>query len=270
MTTIAVLGSGNMAGAIARRLADHDPSLEMRLTTRTRVPNWAEGRAAVEHRALSEDAGATAWAVDGADVVILGVKPAQILDLATEVGPMLADGALVVSVAAGVRLEAMRAALPGHARLVRTMPNTPVQIGRGVTALAVEDGAGSDVVQQAVALLAPTGLVEVLPEDDINAFSAVVGSGPAYAFYVVEALEAAARDLGLDSDLARRVVTAMLSGSLAYLAESGEEPAELRRQVTSPGGSTAKAIDVFDERNLTAILTDALNAARDRNAEMGA
>ncbi|WP_062076637.1 pyrroline-5-carboxylate reductase [Demequina globuliformis] len=270
MTTVAVLGTGNMAGAIAKRLADADPTVHQRLTTRTRVPEWASGLSHVEHRALAQDAGATRWAVEDADVVIVGVKPAQVRDLLTEVGPMLAEGALVLSVAAGIRLESMRAALPAHVRLVRSMPNTPTAIGRGVTAIAIETDADSAVAREAAELLAPTGLVEVLPEASIDAFSSVCGSGPAYAYYFVEALEAAAADLGLDDDLAQRVVPAMLAGSLAYLGEAGQCPAQLRRQVTSPGGSTAKAIETFEAEDLQGTVVRALRAAFARNADMGA
>lgn len=270
MTTIAVLGAGNMAGAIARRLAATGPQTTVRLTTRTRVPEWAAELDNVEHRALESDPTATAWALAGADVVLVGVKPVGVIDLLHEIAPLIAPGAVVVSVAAGVRLAPMRAALPAHARLVRTMPNTPVAVGRGVTAVAIEDDAPAEVLADAVALLEPTGLVEPLPESSIDAFSAVCGSGPAYAYYVVEALRDASARLGLPAELAERAVPAMLAGSLAYLEQSGEEPAELRRQVTSPGGSTAQAIGVFDDRDLKGLIADGLEAARLRNVEMGA
>ncbi|WP_152647935.1 pyrroline-5-carboxylate reductase [Demequina sediminicola] len=270
MTTVAVLGTGNMAGAVARRLADADPELNLRLTTRTRVPAWAEGREHVEHRALENDPNATAWALDGADFVIIGVKPVGVIDLLTEIGPTLKDGAVVISVAAGVRLAPMRAALPAHAGLVRTMPNTPTAIGQGVTAVAIEEDADPAIQERAVELLAPTGLVEALPEAQIDAFSAVCGSGPAYAYYLVEALRAGAERVGLPADVAARTVPAMLAGSLSLLEDSGEEPTEMRRQVTSPGGSTAEGIRTFDERNLTGLIADALEAARVRNVELGA
>ncbi|WP_084102590.1 pyrroline-5-carboxylate reductase [Demequina sp. NBRC 110051] len=265
LRTVAVLGAGNMAGAIAQSLAGAGDVESIRLTTRTREPEWASEFATVEHRALSVDQGATAWALDGADAVILGVKPYQIVELCSEIAPLLAPGAVVISVAAGVRLEPMREALGEGARVVRAMPNTPTAIGRGVTALAGDE---ADCVAAAT-LLAPTGLIEIVDESLVNAFAAVAGSGPAYAYAFVEALEAAAVRMGFAGDQATRVVTATMLGSMAYLDGSEHDAAELRRQVTSPGGSTAEALRVFGERDLNATVADALAAALARNEEMG-
>ncbi len=221
--TVAVLGAGNMAGAIAQSLAAAGEVDRLRLTTRTREPEWAAEFAHVQHRALSVDEGATAWALDGADAVILGVKPYQIVELCEELAPLLAPGAVVISVAAGVRLEPMRGALGESVRVVRAMPNTPTAIGRGVTALA-GDQADCDA---AAALLAPTGLIEIVDEALINAFAAVAGSGPAYAYAFVEALEAAAVQMGFPADQATRVVTATMLGSMAYLDGSAHDAAEI-------------------------------------------
>lgn len=263
---VTVLGAGNMAGAIAQSLAAAGDVESIRLTTRTRQPTWADRFAHVEHRALSVDEGATAWALSGAHAVILGVKPYDIVELCGHIAPLLGPDTLVVSVAAGVRLEAMRGALSDGARVVRTMPNTPTAIGRGVTALA-GDPADCEAV---AALLAPTGLVEIVDESLVNAFSSVAGSGPAYAYAFVEALEAAAVGMGFEPEQAERVVAATMLGSLAYLDVSEHDAAELRRQVTSPGGSTAEALRVFAERDLAGLVSDALAAALKRNGEMGA
>ncbi|WP_084130370.1 pyrroline-5-carboxylate reductase [Demequina sp. NBRC 110055] len=270
LRTVAVLGAGNMAGAIAQSLAGAGDVESIRLTTRTREPEWAGGLSHVEHRALSVDEGATAWALDGADAVILGVKPYQIVELCEEIAPLLGTDAVVISVAAGVRLEPMREALGegergAGVRVVRAMPNTPTAIGRGVTALA---GEPADCAA-AASLLAPTGLIEIVDESLVNAFAAVAGSGPAYAYAFVEALEAAAVSLGIPTEQATRVVTATMLGSMTYLDGSPHDAAELRRQVTSPGGSTAEALRVFGERDLNATVADALAAALARNEEMG-
>lgn len=265
LRTVAVLGAGNMAGAIAQSLAGAGAAARIRLTTRTREPAWSASFAHVEHRALSVHEGATAWALDGADAVILGVKPYQIVELCEEIAPLLVPGAVVISVAAGVRLGPMREALGDGVRVVRAMPNTPTAIGRGVTALA---GEPADCAA-AAALLAPTGLIEMVDESLVNAFAAVAGSGPAYAYAFVEALEAAAVSLGIPTEQATRVVTATMLGSMTYLDGSPHDAAELRRQVTSPGGSTAEALRVFGERDLNATVADALAAALARNEEMG-
>ncbi|WP_061960599.1 pyrroline-5-carboxylate reductase [Demequina flava] len=266
--SIAVLGGGNMAGAIARRLLSTAPYRRMRVTTGSSVPEWVADGAAAEHRAVSADPEANLWAVDGADVVILGVKPKGIVDLAAEIAPALQPGALVLSVAAGTRLDAMDAVLPDTARLVRTMPNTPTAIGRGTTLVCALPG-NDDALADAEAVLAPTGVVERIDEHLIDAFTAVTGSGPAYVFYFAQALREAAISMGADYDQASRIVPAMFSGAVAYMEEAGELPETLRQQVTSPGGSTAAAVAVFDERDLFRTVGDALNAARRRNIELG-
>ena len=138
---VAVLGAGNMAGAVAQAIAAGGTAAQVRLTTGSSVPEWAATFEHVTHRALAQDADANREAAAGADVVILGVKPHAILDLAREIAPALDPGALVISVAGGVTLERLTGALPSHSIPVRTMPNTPVAVGRGITAYALAAGA---------------------------------------------------------------------------------------------------------------------------------
>lgn len=266
---VAVLGAGSMAGAIAKAIVGAGTASQVRLTTGSSHPEWAAGLSQVTHRSLAEDPQANLAAASGADVVILGVKPHAIAPLAREVAPALAPGALVVSVAGGVTLDALAEALPAHVAAVRTMPNTPVAVGRGITAYAIAPGAPPDAESRLRALLAPTGTLEALDEPLIDGFSAVVGSGPAYVYAIVEALRAAAVEQGLDEDVAARLVPEMIAGSLAYLAASGREPGELREEVTSPGGSTAQALGVFDERGLAQVMRDGVAAAAARARELG-
>ena len=264
---IAVLGAGNMAGAIVRRLAHGDA--EFRLTTRSSRPAWIDGLPAVTHAALADSPRANVQAVTGAEVVILGVEPGQIVALCAEIADALAKNAMVVSVAAGVTLAAMSGALPAGTALVRTMPNTPVEVGRGVTGFAVADGAPPDTGARVLELLKPTGDVEELAEELIDGFSAVVGSGPAYVYAIVEALQVAALEQGLTPAQAERVVPAMMSGALAYLETRGEDAAQLREQVTSPGGSTEQALVTFADRGMADALVAGVAAAAKRAGELG-
>ncbi len=266
---VAVLGSGNMAGALARRWAHADPALQLRLTTHSSAPSWAAPLTNVSHAAVTDDPAANISAVTEAEIVVLGVKPGAIIDLAREIADALAPGTLVVSVAGGVRIADLTAVLPAHAVVVRSMPNTPVSIGRGVTAYALAPGASLTADARVRELFAPTGEVEQLDESLIDAFSAVVGSGPAYVYAVIEALTAAALEAGLSADQAGRMVPAMVGGAVAYLEASGREAAELREEVTSPGGSTAAALAAFAEHGLDQAVAAGVAAATARAKELG-
>ncbi|WP_061964103.1 pyrroline-5-carboxylate reductase [Demequina aurantiaca] len=266
---VAFLGAGNMAGAIAQGIASEPGAPRIRLTTGSSRPAWIDGLSQVSHESLADAPDANLRAVEGAAVVILGVKPYAIVELAEAISPALAEGTLVISVAGGITLDTLRSALPDHVEVVRAMPNTPVAVNRGVTAIAVVPGTAPEVLERAAALLAPTGSVEVLDEDLIDAFSAVVGSGPAHVYYFVEALRAAAVEQGLSAEVAARVVPAMIGGAIEYLESTGRAPEDLRREVTSPGGSTAEAIAVFDDRDLKAVVGAGIAAATAKAKSMG-
>lgn len=257
-----------MAGAIVRRLAAVGDS-EFRLTTRSTRPEWVSTLPRVSHAALSRSPDANVAAVTGADVVILGVEPGEIVPLAQEIAPALSPHVLVVSVAGGVTLADLAHALPPGAALVRTMPNTPVEVGRGVTAYALAPDAPHDTGGRIRELLAPTGDLEELAEPLIDGFSAVVGSGPAYVYAFVEALQQVAVAQGLTPTQAQRLVPAMMSGALDYLAAHGDDVSVLRERVTSPGGSTAQALAVFKDRGMADAVVAGVTAAAKRAGELG-
>lgn len=257
-----------MAGAIVRRLAAVGDA-EFRLTTRSTQPAWVDALPRTSHTALSRSSGANIAAVRGADVVVLGVEPGEIVPLTREISPALSPRALVVSVAGGVTLADLAGALPAGVAAVRTMPNTPVEVGRGVTAFAVAPGAPSDTGARVRALLASTGDLEELAEPLIDGFSAVVGSGPAYVYAIVEALQQAAVAQGLTPAQAERMVPAMMSGALDYLAAHGGDVSRLRERVTSPRGSTAQALAVFEDRGMAHALVAGVAAAAERAGELG-
>ncbi len=270
MTTLpplAVLGAGSMAGAIVRGLiaAGVDPA-SVTVSTRSTASAdvWrAEGVRAI---ALEERADANAAAVEGAGVVLLGVKPAMIVDTLREVAGALAPDAVVVSVAAGVTTATMEGVVPNP--VVRTMPNTPALVRRAVTGIAAGSRSGEAELALARELFEAVGVVVELPEDRIDALSAISGSGPATVYFLVERLTETAERLGFARDDARLMAEQTLVGSALLLESTGEEPAELRRRVTSPKGTTERLIAVLEEAGLADVFERAAEAAIARAREL--
>jgi pyrroline-5-carboxylate reductase len=196
---------------------------------------------------------------------VIAVKPQHIPTLLGQLSDMPA-GSIVISVAAGVTARTFIDALPG-VEVIRAMPNTPARIGQGMTGVAGEY-ASKDAVRWAVELLGSVGRVVVLPESSLDALTAVSGSGPAYVFLLAEAMIAGATSLGLTEQEAKALVVATVQGAGMLLGQSGLDPAELRRQVTSPGGTTQAALEVFEDRAFRDIVASAMAAARDRSIEL--
>lgn len=215
-------------------------------------------------------ADANSLAAAGADVILAAVKPMYITKVLAEVAPVLVPNALVVSVAAGITCAAMEAALPENVAVVRSMPNTPAFVGRGVTGLAAGSRANSSQVTLASSLFETVGKVVVLEESQIDALSAISGSGPAYVFLLVEKLIEAAKALGFDEPTAKLLVSETFIGSSMLLGASDQEPQELRRQVTSPKGTTERAIARLEEADLARVFTEATAAAVARAKEIAA
>jgi pyrroline-5-carboxylate reductase len=216
-------------------------------------------------------------AIAGAVLVVLAVKPQQMRDAARAVAPHLAgepgpaaSSPVVLSIAAGIRLADLGRWLNGHERLVRAMPNTPALIGKGISgafAAPSVDAGGRALVSSVLA--AAGEQIWVDDESMLDAVTAVSGSGPAYVFYFLEALEAAARDLGFAPADARRLAYATFGGSIALAQASDAEPATLRAQVTSKGGTTERAIASLEAAAVKAGIVAAVKAAAQRAAEMG-
>ena len=216
-------------------------------------------------------------AIAGAALVVLAVKPQQMRDAALTLAPHLAGdpapvvlSPVVLSIAAGIRLPDLGRWLNGHERLVRAMPNTPALIGKGISgafAAPSVDAGGRALVSSVLA--AAGEQIWVDNEAMLDAVTAVSGSGPAYVFYFLEALEAAARDLGFAPADARRLAYATFGGSIALAQASDAEPATLRAQVTSKGGTTERAIASLEAAAIKAGIVAAVKAAAQRAAEMG-
>ncbi len=207
-------------------------------------------------------------ATKGSSMVILGVKPVGILDLAREISPALAKDTLVVSVAAAVSIAQLEAALPEGQPVIRTMPNTPARLGRGVISVSPGTHCTPEQLEKAKKALAGAGTVVEIPEEQVDALSAISGSGPAYAFYLAEAMAAAGVELGLDQELSVMLARETVAGAGFMLAEPGADPTALRIAVTSPKGTTERAIAAFDDGGIPRIIADGTRAAAARAAEI--
>lgn len=270
LPTTAVLGAGAMGGAIVSgMLAPHvTVTGGIRVTNRSREKAAATARPGVVSLALADDADANRVAVDGARIVIAAVKPAMILDLLREVADALAADAIVVSVAAGITTAAMEAVLPERVVVLRAMPNTPAHVGLGVTGIAPGVRATDADTTLIESLFRTVGETITLTEDRIDALSAVSGSGPAYVFLFMEKFTEAAVGLGFTVAEARLMVESTFRGASELLAQSPSSPTELRRQVTSPQGTTERAIAVLDKADLTELFERATAAAIARAREL--
>ncbi|MDR2256735.1 MAG: pyrroline-5-carboxylate reductase [Arthrobacter sp.] len=268
--TIAFLGTGNMNGAILRGLlAAGHPADALRATTRSEASAAAlSEETGVAARAAGEDPQGNLWAVEDADVVVLGVKPVGIAELARLIAPRLRPETVVLSVAAAITLATLEAALPAGQPVVRTMPNTPLQVGAGAVGLSRGTHADDAAVARATAVFGASGQVFEVPESQIDAVSAVSGSGPAYAFYLAEAMADGGVALGLDRELAVKLAAATVAGAGRMLEADGVDPAALRRAVTSPNGTTERAIAVFDARGVREAIAEGERAATDRATQL--
>ena len=273
LPAIAILGAGSMGRAILQgllsphvhvaagiRITNRRPEAAADFDTEPRVSAWV----------TSTNVHANREAVRGAAVVIVAVKPADVEALLAEVAADLDDAAVVVSVAAGKTLQQLQRAAGDTRAVMRAMPNTPAQIRRGVTGIAVGDHvsvAQRDLVES---VFATVGSVVVVDEERLNALTSISGSGPAYVFYLIEQWEQAARELGFSHAEAALLVRETVRGAAELVLASGEEPEELRRRVTSPNGTTERAIGVLQQAHFAEILDEAMQAAIARAREIAA
>jgi pyrroline-5-carboxylate reductase len=268
---IAFLGCGSMNEAILGGLleAGTDPADVVATVRRAgRASELADRYHGITAIAGEEEPENNRQATKGSAVVILGVKPVGITDLAREISPALSPDTVVVSVAAAVSIAQLEAALPAGQPVIRTMPNTPAKLGRGVVSVSPGTHCTPEQLQKVKDILHGAGTVVEVPEDQVDALSAISGSGPAYAFYLAEAMASAGEELGLDRELSLLLARETVAGADLMLAEPGADPAALRKAVTSPNGTTERAIATFDEQGIPAIIAAGARAAADRAAEI--
>ena len=205
-----------------------------------------------------------------ADIVVLAIKPQSFVQAAPEVRRFVGPETLVLSVMAGVTLAKLSKEM-GAARAIRAMPNTPGRIGQGVTAYVASPACSAEDRQLVEQVLEPLGSVEPLSSERLmDVVTAVSGSGPAYVFLLAEVLAAAAEQEGLDKDVAMRLASRTVAGAGALMLQTGESPSVLRKQVTSPGGTTEAALDVLGAADgMPALLRRAVSAAAQRSRDLG-
>ena len=268
---IAFIGTGQMATALAagfvrelllsEQISGYDPLEESRVAFAAKVGEGVR---------LSDSA---TEAVNGANVVILAVKPQVMHDaikpLAESIMVRGESTPLVVSIAAGISLARLEQSLPHGTRVIRVMPNTPCLIGRGASGLATGSAATSEDAGLICELLATVGLVEVVPEPLLDAVTGLSGSGPAYVFQIIEALSDGGVKMGLPRATATRLAAQTLAGAAEMLLSTGQHPGVLKDSVTSPGGTTIAGLHAMEQGGVRAALIDAVEAATLRSRELG-
>lgn len=204
------------------------------------------------------------------DVVLFAVKPQQMREAARSCG-LAKDGNLVVSIAAGITLTSLARWLGGYQRMIRAMPNTPALIGEGITGLYAMPGTAESDMRDAETILGAVGAtVRIGEADKMDAVTAVSGSGPAYVFFFIEALEQAAKELGLSGEVARKLALHTFSGAAKLAASSPDPVSELRERVTSKGGTTEAALASMARDHVREAIVRAIHAANARGRELGA
>jgi pyrroline-5-carboxylate reductase len=261
--TVAILGAGVMGETLLSGLIRAGRPVDDLLVGEKRADRAAE---------LVERYGVTVLsnidAATKADTLALVVKPQDMADLLGEIAPHVRRGQLIVSLAAGITTAFIETHLPEGVAVVRVMPNTPALVDEGMAAISRGSHCDEAHLVEAEALMASTGRVIRVPEKQQDAVTAISGSGPAYLFFVVEAMIEAGVHLGLPRATAAELVVQTVVGSAKLLRETGEHPVVLRERVTSPGGTTAAAIRELEDHKVRAAFLTALEAARDRSRQL--
>lgn len=260
------LGAGKMAGALAKGFlqaglvsADHliasDP--------------YEAARVALGQETGAKTTTQNADVLKFADVILLAVKPDQVNGVLAEARPHLTSRHLLLSIAAGVPLARMEAALPEGARVVRVMPNTPALVGASASAFALGKAARPEDAELAQKLFSSVGVAYAVKESLLDAVTGLSGSGPAYAFLIMEALSDGGVAAGLPRDIATKLAAQTLLGSAKLLLETGLHPGALKDMVTSPGGTTIEGLHELEKGGVRAALINAVRAATDKSKKLG-
>jgi pyrroline-5-carboxylate reductase len=263
---IAFIGGGNMGEAMISAILSKEISSPRDIT----VGDISENRRQYlkkEYDVIVIDT--IRQAAESGEVIVLAIKPQNASDVMTELNGLIRPGTLVLSIMAGVKIETIRRGL-NHNLIVRVMPNTPAQIGEGMSVWTATEEVTGQQREWASSILGAMGKeVYVQDEDSIDKATAVMGSGPAYFFLFVESLVDAAINIGMSREMATELVLQTMLGSGLYIQKSGKPPAELRKMVTSPGGTTAEALNVFEKEEFPRIITQAVTAAYEKAKKLG-
>lgn len=258
--TVAIFGAGVMGETLLSGLIRSGRATGELLITERRADRAAALESAYGVRAVDNLAAASA-----ATTLLLVVKPQDMAALLAEIRPYVSAGTLVVSLAAGITTAFLEERLPPGSSVVRVMPNTPALVDQGMAALSRGQHCTDAHLEEAMDLLRSCGKAMEVPEHYQDAVTAISGSGPAYVFYVVEAMIEAGVVLGLPRVMATELVVQTLYGAATMIRETGQHPTVLREQVTSPGGTTAAALRQLDDHKVRAAFIDAMEAAAARS-----
>ncbi|MCE7481847.1 MULTISPECIES: pyrroline-5-carboxylate reductase [Microbacterium] len=273
LPSLAFLGAGSMGGAILQGVVASGIAVDGGITATNRTAAKSESLTDLEGVtaiALEDQPDGNTEAAASARIILVGVKPAMVADLLREIAPVLREDAIVVSLAAGISLASFAEVLGSDVSVIRSMPNTPATVGKAVTGIAANSAASEDEVAVVRRLFELVGSVVEVPEEKIDALGTISGSGPAYVFLLIEELTKAAIGKGFGEADARLIVEQTFIGATALLDVSGENPAELRRRVTSPKGTTERAIAVLQDAHLDEVFAKATDAALARSHELAA
>jgi pyrroline-5-carboxylate reductase len=263
--TVAVLGAGKMGEALlSGMLRAGRPAGELLFTERH------EDRAQELTEKFGVEAVSSVQAAERADTLLVAVKPQEIVALLDDLAPAVTPRNLVISIAAGIPTTVFEKRLADGTPVVRVMSNTPVFVDEAMSAISAGAHAGEEHLVRTEELLRPVGKVIRIPEEQLDAVTALSGSGPAYFFFLVEAMIDAGILLGLPRAIAAELIVQTAIGSAIMLRDSGEHPVQLREAVTSPGGTTIAAIRELENHGVRAAMLSALEAARDRSRELAA
>jgi len=264
MDTLAIFGGGKLGEALVSGLLRGPRTVEDVVVCERHLD-----RAAYLTETFGVPAVTSAEATRRSAVLLIAVKPQDIAALLDDLAPNVRPEHTVVSVAAGIPTARIERALPAGTPVVRVMPNTPALVDQAMSAISAGRHAGPEHLAVAETILASVGKVVRVPEEYQDAVTALSGSGPAYFFFLVEAMIDAGILLGLPRTLAADLIVQTALGAATMLRDSGEHPVQLREAVTSPGGTTISAIRELERHGVRAALIDAIEAARDRSRELG-
>ncbi|RLL41721.1 pyrroline-5-carboxylate reductase [Oceanobacillus piezotolerans] len=264
---IAFVGAGSIAEAIVSGIINAKvvPASNLFVTNRENTQRLEELSARYQVNALSD----REEVISNADIVVLAMKPYDLEQSLSAIKGYLKEDQFIISILAGVSTERITELAGINIPVVRVMPNTSAFIGFSATALSKGKFAKEEHLLQAEQLFQTVGTTVLVPEKDMHTITAISGSGPAYIYYIVEAMEKAAIEAGLDSNIAKELITQTVIGAGNMLKLSGEEPDILRKKITSPKGTTEAGIEILEKHHVQRIMMECVKSAKERSEELG-
>ncbi len=264
---VGFLGAGAIAEALIRGMLDAGVVRPEQVLVSNRSDR--ERLAELNRRYGVRTAGSKGYVADVCQVLVLACKPKDVAGLLAEIGGRCRRGQIMLSLAAGISTSYIEERVPAGVMVVRAMPNTSCQVGESATAICAGSAATPEAMRLVTEMLASVGQVYTVPEEHMDAVTGLSGSGPAYVYYIVEVMIEAGEAVGLAPDVARALTLQTLKGAALTLATTGADPAVLREQVTSPGGTTAAGLQVLREAGFAQALIRAIARATERSRELG-